>query len=218
MKSYLQKNNSDNLILLLNGWGMDERPLLPLKSTYDVLQIFDYNELNNDVFDFDFSAYKSITLMCFSAGVYMAGILKNVLPKCDLKIAINGSLNTLDEKEGLPLESAHIIENVNDENYMELRKRLISKKEHIEMFNQNQPYRNVESCLAEFESLKKYYAEYKKIKFNFDKAIIAKDDRLMPMENQIKSWNEYKNTRQVFSSGGHFLFYNFSDFDEIISL
>lgn len=218
MKSYFQNNNSDNLILFLNGWGMDERPLLSLKSNYDVLQIFDYSEINSDVFDFDFLSYKSIILICFSAGVYMAGILKDILPKADFKIAVNGSLNTFNENEGLPLESALTIENTNEENYMELRTKLISSPEHIERFNQNQPYRNIESSLAEFAALKKYYSEYKKVKFNFDKVIISQDDKIIPMKNQLNSWREYKNTHLVFSSGGHFLFYNFSDFSEIISL
>jgi hypothetical protein len=61
----LLKNNSDRLIIFLCGWGMDEKPLLPLKTGNDVLFLFNYSDLS---LDFDFSIYEKIDLIAFPVG------------------------------------------------------------------------------------------------------------------------------------------------------
>ena len=90
MKTYLQNNNSDNLILFFCGWGMDENPFSILKNTSDVLYVYDYTVPEcEDFFNFDFSKYKSVKLLAFSYGVYASGIAK--LPenlKLDFSVAI----------------------------------------------------------------------------------------------------------------------------------
>ncbi len=78
MQTFFQDNNSDELILLFNGWGMDEKPFLPLTSSRDILFVSDYSN-----FDFspniDFSDYKKIFLITFSAGTFMTAFLKDNL-------------------------------------------------------------------------------------------------------------------------------------------
>lgn len=215
MKTYFQNNKKNELILFFCGWGMDEKPFSPISSDFDILYVFDYSELE---LNFDFSKYKKIILLAFSAGVFMADYLKNVLPLCGLKIAINGSLQLFNPKLGLPKSSVKDMENINLSNYLDFRRSLISDKNHVELFNKFQPARDFESSMNELDALKKYYSESEKLsvseRLSYDKIIIAKDDKIIPYENQLNAWGEHKNIRIV--SGGHFMFYNFSNFNEII--
>lgn len=211
MQTNLQNNDSDEIIVLLDGWGMDETPYTPLKSTKDILFVNDYSELE---FDFDFSKYKRKILITFSAGVFMAGYLKDRLPKFDLTIAINGVLNPFDKTIGLPEEMFSRMENITFENALEFRRYLISDKSHLEKFNRFQPHRDLKSSQNELAALKKYFQN--KVDYGFDKIIIGKDDKIIPYENQLIAWKKHNNIRTM--EAGHFLIYNFNSFDEIINL
>lgn len=215
MQTFFENNNKDELIILFCGWGMDEKAFSPLKRNHDVLFVFDYGNLKFDI-NVDFSKYKKIILITFSAGVFMAAYLQDKLPKCDVKIAINGSLNLFDTNSGLPESSCKMMEEVSEKNYMELRKKLICDKNNLAIFNKNQPHRTIESSLQELSALKKYYNESKDLKCDYDKIFIGEHDTIIPYKNQLNAWKNHKNLYSI--NGGHFLFYNFTDFDEIISL
>lgn len=210
MQTYLRKNDSENLIVLFNGWGMDEKPFLPIKSDYDILFLSDYTNLD---FNFDFSNYKTKTLISFSAGVMMAAYLQDKLPNFDLKIAINGILNTFDKHNGIPSDILFEIENISMETALDFRKKLIKNVDQIDLFNRNQPSRSLESSLEELCALKQYASD---TNFKYDKVILGRDDEILPISIQKLAWSEHKNTRTI--EGGHFLFYQFSNFKEIIEL
>ncbi len=196
----------------MNGWGMDEKPFLPLNSSCDVLFLSDYNSLD---FSFDFSKYEKNILIAYSAGVFMSAFLSTKLPEFDLKIAVNGVLPLFDLALGLPEKSVDLMKNVSLQNYMELRKTLITDVNHLEKFNNNQPFRDIESSLNELSALCSYYSQ-EISPIDFDKIIIAEDDELLPLKHQLSAWSKPKNIKTII--GGHFPFYNFSSFDEIINL
>jgi biotin synthesis protein BioG len=213
MQTFFRNNNSDELILLFCGWGMDEKPFLPIKSDCDVLFVFDYSNLQFDS-EFDFQKYKNITLLAFSAGVYAAGFLKDSLPKCDLKIAVNGTLSPFNDELGIAKEVLTEIENLTMDNIFEFRKKLVDNPDHLEIFNKNQPFRDLESSLNELESLKKY-SEQGEVVFEYGKVFIGQADEIIPFDNQLRAWVRHKDISVVPS--GHFLFYNYSEFLEIIN-
>lgn len=216
MKTYFRDNKSENLILFFLGWGMDERPLSPLKSTSDILFIYDYSNLELD-FKTDFSKYKKITLVAYSCGVFMASSLKKHLPEFDFKIAINGSLILFDEELGLTKEGYKALESISPKNYMEFReKHLTDTKEELDLFNKNQPFRSFESATEELRTLNKYNAQNKNIEFKYDIALVPKKDNTLLTKNQIKQWQQSK-TPYKLVDGGHFNLYKFKDLDEIIS-
>lgn len=213
MQTFFQDNKSDELILFFNGWAMDEKPFNPIKSSHDILFVSDYS--NSDLnFDFDFCRYKKVTLLAFSAGVFMASYLQEILPPLDFKIAVNGTLNMLDEKLGIPQDMFSEMENLSAENVLEFREKITDKKNHFNLFNKYQPYRSLESSMDELFALKKYFTKPKS--FNYDKVIVAKNDVILPTENQLRAWKNHQSVHKA--AGGHFLFYNFNDFDELISL
>ena len=211
MKYFLKNNGSKSLITMFCGWGMDEKPLLPLVSTSDVLYIYDYNEPD---FNFDFSKYTNKVLIAFSCGVFMACYLKNTLPEFNYKIAINGTLKPFDEKYGIKKEKELLFQNLSKYNYLEFReKMLLQTKNELVMFNKNQPSRTLESSLAEFSSLKKYAKTPIEEESFYDKIIISENDRIIPAEFQKEFWKENYKT----ISAAHFPFYKFNTIEEIIS-
>lgn len=213
MQTFFQDNKSDELILLFNGWGMDEKPFTPLISFRDILFVSDYSDCQNFNFNFDFSKYKKIFLITFSAGVYMAAYLQDKLPKLDMKIAVNGTLKLFNQNLGLTQQNVNMMASVSEKNYMELRKKLFYNKKYLAVFNKYQPARDITSSLNELAALKKYYL--KDLKFDYDKVILGQNDLIIPYANQFRAWQNHKNKRIL--QGGHFLFYLFKSFDEIIN-
>lgn len=212
MQIFFKNNNSDELILLLNGWGMDERPYKPLKSKRDILFVSDYNDLNLEFPSF--AKYKKIILITFSAGAFMANYLKDKLPPFSLKIAISGNFHLFKKGYGAPDDILHAMKNISFENALEFRKNLVNEESEYILFNKNQPLRGLESSLAELKALENYSSENKIIDFEFDKIIIGTEDKFFPYKHQIQAWGQKSNVKAI--NGGHFLFYKFSNFDEII--
>jgi biotin synthesis protein BioG len=213
MKTFLRNNGSDELYLVFCGWGMDEKSFAPLKSNKDILFVFDYSDLD---FSYDFSMYKKVYLISFSAGVLCAAILKDKLPKLEHSVAVNGTFKLFDSALGTAPTSLSMMENVNKNNFIELRRRLIYGKKHLALFTKNECARTIESSLTELKSLKKISKDNKNIDFNYDKVIIGQNDEIIPYSNQMNSWKNHKNKRII--AGGHFLFYNFDSFEQIIDL
>lgn len=213
MKTFFRDNHSNELILFFNGWSTDENPFNPVASSRDILFVSDYSGLIPN-FGIDMNKYEKKILIAFSAGVFMAAYLKNLLPDLDLKIAVNGTFHMLDEKKGIPKETFKMMEEITLENVLEIRKRFINKPKHYDKFNKNQPNRDLESCMGELALLKKYFTQSAFL--NYDKVIIGKNDKIIPYENQIRAWKGHENIIKI--EDGHFLFYNFKDFDELINL
>ena len=68
--------------------------------------------------------------------------------------------------------------------------------------------------MDELYALEQYSAQTNVLNFDFDKVIIGKYDKILTYENQLKAWKNHKNLQII--NGGHFLFYKFNDFDDII--
>ncbi len=212
MNTYLRCNNSKNLIVFFCGWAMDEKPFMPLKSEkYDILFVFDYADLE---LDFDFSKYEKKILIAFSYGVFVAAIAK--LPEFDLKIAVNGTLKPIDSKFGISPKIFDLtLCNMSDESLLKFYSRMFDNNVESEMFNQNLPVRAVDSCLKELEAIKNHYFNTADIDFEYDKTIISSNDKIIPTKNQLAFW-EGKNLKEF--NAGHFIFYKFKNFDEIMEL
>lgn len=211
MKTYFQDNKSKKLILFFNGWGMDERPLLLLKSSYDILHVFDYNNLDFSP-NIEFSKYEKIVLIAFSAGVFVTALVHDKLPKLNFKIAVNGTLNLFSNEFGVPDNILSQMKALTLENALEFRKNFIEDKTQLDLFNSNQPLRTLESSLSELARLEDYP---ECSDFEYNKVIISRNDEIIPSRNQVSAWGDYKNIN--FIDGGHFIFYKFELFDDIIT-
>ena len=208
MKSYLINNNSDNLLIFFTGWGCDECEFEHLKSSCDVLLLYDYNDLT---LEFDFSKYKNIDLMAFSAGVFVGAVMDFDF-KINKKIALSGNPYLFDEKLGLSCEVQELLCGITEENADDFaRNYLVKTDEEWKIFHHSK--RSLKSCRAEFDSLKELYNENQdKIKDIYDIAIFGIDDKIFSIPEQK---NFYGNRIKLVKNARHSLFFKIDSYEQI---
>ena len=214
MQSFLKNNQSQNLILFFSGWGCDENQFVNLNDTNDnVLILFDYQDLN---LNFDFSPYKTIDLIAYSAGVFVASILQKSLPPLRQKIAVNGNPYLFDEKFGLSSQTVNAFKSITLDNYLDFRRRyMVISQEEYEKYNELQSLRTLESCQLELEALQKFYALYQKeIMSDFDRAFVADHDPFF----DLKAQQEFYGAKlRLIPDAKHHVFFRFNSFRDILN-
>ena len=211
MKTFLIDNNSDTLLLFFTGWGCDETEFEHLSASTDVLLLYDYTDFS---LNFDFSKYKTINLIAFSAGVFAASIFDFNF-ELNKKTAISGNPYLFDEKFGLSKEIQNVLCNVTEENADDFaRNYLIKTDAERKKFRHSK--RTTESCQAEFKSLKELYKTKKnKIKDIYDSAMIGQDDVIF----NISAQKEFYGKRlKIVENTRHNPFFKVDNYDRMLNL
>lgn len=210
MKQYLVNNHSDKLIIFFTGWGCDEYEFEHLTSKADVLLLYDYLDLN---LDFDFSNYKKIDLMAFSAGVFVASIM-NFNFEISKKIAISGNPYLFDEHLGLSTEIQNILCNISAENADDFARNYLIKTDE-EWKNFHHSKRTLESCKEEFNSLKNLFiSQNHNIKDIYDFALIGENDEIFSTSVQKQF---YKNRLKMIENARHNLFFRIQKYEQFFN-
>lgn len=211
MKKYLINNNSDSLLIFFTGWGCDEYEFEHLKSNSDVLILYDYMDLN---FDFDFSKYKKVNLIAFSAGVFAASVFDFDF-KIDKKIAISGTPYLFDEYFGLSSDIQEVLYNLTEENADDFtRNYLIKTDEEYKNFHISR--RTLESCREEFDSLKRIYIDKKQdIKDIYDYAVGGEEDPIFNISAQKEFYGKRLN---IIKNARHNIFSRINNYEQIFEL
>lgn len=212
MQYFLQNNNSYDLIIFFCGWGCDENQFTNLKDDKDVLILYDYQNLD---LDFDFSKYKNIYLIAYSAGVFISSIIQNKIPNLRKKVAICGNPYLFDEKLGLSLKTIDVLKSITLENYLDFRRKyMVETDDEFKQYNALQSMRSIESCENELLCLQDLYNKYKKeINPDFDVAFIAEKDVLFGIAQQK---DFYKEKLCKISNAKHHIFFKFRSFAEFL--
>ena len=211
---WLNQKNNKSLIIFLAGWSFDYYPFEFLEcGEYDVLMLYDYNNLNLPLIP----KYNKYYLIAWSMGVFAAYIIKDKLPRFEQKIAVNGTPYPVDDENGIPLKPflltlKHAKQGLEGKFY----KNIFDNTEDFMCYSQSTVKRPVENRVEELNNLykQKQNADVNYEKF-YDTAIISKNDIIIPSKNQINFWSDkVKNIKMLES--GHFPFYNFKSWDEIL--
>lgn len=214
MKTYFVDNNSNDIIVLFCGWGLDDKPFgCSVGDKTDVLFVYDYSTLD---FSFDFSKYRKKYLIAFSYGVFISAFVQDKLPSFAKKIAINGTLKPIDKEFGISPKIFDLtLSGVSAEGMKRFYSKMFSNNLDYDYFLENLPDRTPENCKIELEKIKEYALSAGDLSFDFDKVLISDFDKIIPTKNQIAFWNR-KDYYAV--EGGHFPFYMFRSLDRIVSL
>lgn len=213
---WLNKQNKDRLIVFFAGWSFDYKPFEFLEcGDFDVLFVYDYNEISN--LPEGIKNYSDKYLITWSMGVFTAYQIQKNLPEFDRKIAINGTPFPVDDNFGIPqkpflLTLRHAKTGLEGKFYQNI----FYKDEELETYLKTPVERTIENRENELKAL------YEKIKLNnlkyenfYDFALISKFDKIIPTTNQINFWQ--KNAPYKLLESGHFPFYNFESWSDIIS-
>ena len=213
MEIKLIDNKSDELIVFLTGWGCDDNQFRFMKGKRDILLCYNYTNLD---FEFSFDNYKKCYLIAFSAGVFIAGALKNKLPNFEKTIAVNGNPLAYDKYFGLRKEIVDIFNGVTKENAQDFRRKyLVYDDKEFRLFNKYLSCRSFESCKEELVSLAKC-TWAKTEPFSFDAAIISLNDKIFYPQRQFEYWKDKSRVIKLENSA-HFPFLKLGDYDEIIN-
>lgn len=212
MQYFYQNNHSQYLIVFFAGWGCDENQFTNLVDQKDILILYDYQDLN---LNFDFSKYKNIDVIAYSAGVFIASIFSSILPHIRKKIAVCGNPYLFDDKLGVSEETIQVFKEITLDNYLDFRRKyMVFTDEEFERYNKLQSLRTIESCENELIALKKLYQEKKdKINPYFDKAIVAENDLIFHLTAQQ---NFYKEKLRIIKNAKHHIFFHFNSFEDIL--
>lgn len=213
---WLNKKNNDNLIVFFCGWSFDYKPFESLDfGKNDILVIFDYTDVKT--FDIDLSEYPNKQLITWSMGVYVASFLRNCLPDFDLKIAINGTPFPVDNEYGIPQRTFDLTLKYVDSGLKgKFQQNLFKISNDYELYLKNPVQRTIENRANELIALNSFIKEHD-TKYNqfYDCAIISDADKIIPTRNQIRCW-EKLNVPYIILDNGHFPFFAFNSWEEII--
>ena len=205
--------HSDKLLIFLTGWGCDDAQFANMcpNLSFDLLLCWDYSDITFE-HKIDFSKYKEIYLLAYSAGVFVAGVIQDMLPHFVKSIALNGNPLMFDLHFGISSETLKVFRTLNLSNYMDFRKKyLVKSEEELEFFNNHSSIRSFESCNDELDKLEEIAKGVIK-PYNFDVAILSDGDEIFNPETQKEYFTgKYKEVENA----GHNLFYKFQTFQEI---
>ena len=238
--NWLNKQNNDKLIIFFAGWSFDYKPFEFLDcEDFDVLVVYDYNNplsltLSpgersalipfpreraqlcecNETTTAGEGSYKQTYLIAWSMGVFVAYQLRAQLPEFDKKIAINGTPFPVDDEFGIPqkpflLTLRHAKTGLEGKFYQNI----FNSTEEFERYMKTPVERTIDNRVEELQSL------YDRIKVTektyepfYDKAFVSSNDKIIPTKNQLKFWQDKVQTIE----SGHFPFYNFKSWNEIL--
>lgn len=212
---WLNKQNNSKLIIFFAGWSFDENPFKFLAcENFDVLIVYDYSTIDENIEKF--TSYKEINLIAWSMGVFVAYLLKDKLPKFNKKIAINGTPLPVNDEFGIPIKPflltlRHARTGLEGKFY----RNIFDTKEEFEKYSTMSVNRSIENRETELKSL---YDKIRSAEINYsrfyDKALISSRDKIIPTKNQINFWQN--NAEIEMLESGHFPYYNFKSWNEIL--
>lgn len=180
---WLNKTNENNkLIIFFNGWGMDEKIVSHLDcEDYDVVVLYDYNDLEFNTEVLNLSQYTEKHVVAWSMGVMVATLFNN-LGEISSSTAICGTPFAIDNEYGIPERIYNLtIRGFSETSSKKFMERMFIEKPDMETFSN----RTFDSKLSELKKM----LEYKPNKeFQYTKAIIGSDDKIIPTKNQLNFW------------------------------
>ena len=178
--------------------------------------VYDYTDLNSDQDQHILlDEYEEIVLIAWSMGVWAGQqLFCSVASKFKAAIAVNGTLRPIDDQFGIREDVVQAtLDNLDEKQRLKFYYRMCRNRVLYRRFLDNQPLRNIENQKDELAALLKSTRNQSIEESIYDCAIVSERDLVMPTKSQLNYWPE-KMVHRV--DGSHFLFYDFSSWDEII--
>lgn len=188
------------LILIFTGWSTDSTLYSGLYfEGWDVAVVYDYSKLEFDISNI--KDYATIWLFAWSLGVKAAS---TVLPENLITgaYAINGTLNPVDDYEGIPVSIYEgTLNSLNQRNLAKFHRRMSPDSDTFKsLFDK-------EFAEEEIDSLRDQLKAFKTINsvglLPWRKAFISDGDKIFPPDNMKRSWGKY-DIETVELNGAHY--------------
>lgn len=218
--TWLHQNKTDKLILFFNGWGCDEKPFQHLLSDeYDVMMLNDYRSLYlPESFEEALDAYREIYVIAWSFGVWVAqSVLEEWGDRIQGAIAVNGTTEPVHPRFGIPKPIVMgTLANLSERSLEKFQRRMVKSSDLWERFEAVKPQRDLDEVENELFLLTEHFKVQTFTKNGFQKAVIGKEDLIMPTANQKAFWQGKAEVVEL--DQPHFCFFAFRTWDEILKL
>jgi len=204
--------------MYFSGWAMDENAINHMYSSeFDICMFSNYNPISN-INDEEFCPYSEIYIVAWSLGVWVAA---NTLNKTNLNIvkaiAINGTLNPIHELKGIaPAIFQTTITGWNEKNRSRFNMRVMGGLAQYKTSLNKLGAQSIEDQKSELEYLQQTIHSNKDQIFNFNCAVIGKNDLIFTTENQNNFW--IGKTRIVEKEIPHYPFSDFNNWNLLLEL
>lgn len=206
---------NDKLILFFAGWSASPDLFTPIELPphTDICICYDYRDLDTD---FDLYRYSEITVVAWSLGVWVANHIMSKHPaRYKKKIAINGTLNPINDSEGIPeaiFEAT--LQNVTPDGMNRFNRRICGSKKTLELY-QSLESRPTKDLLEELEFLYSIIKNTTPITYmEWDIAIISENDLIFPVTNMDTFWNKRSTVKHI--KAPHYPFNLWKHWNEVI--
>lgn len=218
---WLNKKNNDKLIVFFAGWSFDPLPFSSFSGDgYDVLFIYDYNDLSLPEELTGLSHYSEKNLVAWSMGVFVAYKFRQIFKDFHSKIAVNGTITPVDDNFGIPvkvfeLTLKHAQKGLQEKFY----RNIFLNEEGYLKYMLNPVQRTIESRVSELENLYNYVKNEVSASYEpfYTQALVSEFDKIIPPQNQTASHSVHK-TPIINLPTGHFPFYYLkSNWNEVLN-
>lgn len=214
--SWLNNSGNESLIVFFSGWSVEPEHLGFLRTDgFDVAMLHSYDSFEMPAIDME--KYKNVTVIAYSLGVFIASVslLENKFAK--EYFAINGTAEPVDNSFGIrKMVFEKTLSNLSIETFDQFQKNMFDNDADFLRFSSSF---KVTKTIAELKKELEFIGDSSKIKTGdalmFKKAAISTNDRIFPPRNQSEFWKNFKNET---IGSGHFPFYKFQSWNEIIEL
>lgn len=190
-QKYLIQQHHDTLILFFAGWAADEHLFAGYTpQEADLMICYDYRHLTFDASSL--AAYRTIQVYAWSMGVWAAS---HVLPTLDLPVqsslAINGTPYPIDDARGIPEAVFQgTLSGLDPRNMKKFQRRMSATSAAHRVFMERIPQRPLDEIAAELACIAEQVGQLSAPTWRWTKAIVGKQDHIIPPENQLKAWQE----------------------------
>jgi malonyl-ACP O-methyltransferase BioC len=206
-----QSPEHNDLILIFLGWGADATQLRSLRHKgCDIMAVWDYRD---DTFDTTpIHRYHNVYLFAWSMGVMMAELTLKAHPELcpTLCIAVNGSATPVDDLTGIPEAIFQgTLAGLNEATLKKFQRRMCSSNAEYAEYCTVIPVRPIEELRDELRILGERAKSVLQAGANaqqyapthWSRAIVAKSDRIFPIENMRRAWSNATRIRET--DGAH---------------
>ncbi len=215
---FLLRKGRPKLLVFFAGWGMNPRPFDRLSSQiYDILMLFDYRELGD--LTLDFSGYQEIEVLAWSLGVSAALRLAAKIP-ARRWVFLNGTGAFCHKGWGihprLMERTLKALKTRGEESLLAFYNNMFQGERGFEEFLVKRPRRPFEELITELEKASSWLPAFPKDDL-FAVALVGEKDRIISPPAQKAFWEEAKVPVRGLPFG-HFPFYRFTYFEDILAL
>ncbi|MDE7153110.1 MAG: DUF452 family protein [Muribaculaceae bacterium] len=193
-----REEGNRSAIAFFAGWAMDGKPFGNLrKSGYDIYLFYDYRTVEPELYTGVFGQYDSVALVAWSFGVAVANRL--LTGDEEIRIAVNGTAQGVDNQRGLPKPyNALTLRRLSEATLLSFYKRVFPEDVFPDFFT-HLPARPLSELADELRVMGD--TVFDSPKECWDKVFIGASDLIIPLANQLKSWEKFHPT--VIEKGAH---------------